>query len=210
MSVSISVRVSNMWPLSTSALLNVNRLWRDSEVVLRHSVSVPTNKIASWDIDWSSDDVTSSWGWRQEDMTPRWDRALPALQSSLRDLFSDSTNQSPNYWWSFYTHCVSTFITSFSIIIPKPNSKLPFFKWLSPVLINASFIFSAKNWWSRTPTTTLFLSIRAWTLLSFSGFVRRKSFLVAIPAAVCDRHGPHWTSLCCVKMSALNLNLPVR
>lgn len=153
LSVSISVRVSNMWPLSTSALLNVNRLWGDSEVVLRHSVSVQTNKIASWDIDWSSDDVTSSWGWRQEDMSPRWDRALPGLQSSLRDLFSDSTNQSPIYRWSFYTRCVSTFITSFSILFQSQIPSCLFFKWLSPVLINASFIFSAEYWWRRTPTT---------------------------------------------------------
>lgn len=41
-------------------------------------------------------------------------------------------------------------------------------------------------------------------------FIRRKCFLVVILTAACDRHRPHWTSLCCVKMSALNLNLLVR
>lgn len=78
-----------------------------SEVVLRLSVCRESKKR---EIDWSSDDVTSSWGWRQEDLNSRWDRALPARQSSLTALLSDSTQSIPDLRWrSFVTHRVSTF-----------------------------------------------------------------------------------------------------
>lgn len=125
-----------------------------------------------------------------------------------------------------YPSCVSTFITSFSIFIPKPNSKLPFFKWLSRALSlspnTISYCFSHLLCWELfghrrrwTPTTRLTVSFKknmshlAW--LNSCGFISWKKkkilFLWWFLTEACDCHKPHWTSLCCVKMSALNLNL---
>lgn len=120
-------------PLSQSKQRQTNEARR----LFSDAASVKTNKIASWDIDWSSDDVTSSWGWRQEDINPRWDRALPAPQSSFNSSALRLHRSIPR---STDDHSLPIvflfFITSFSIFIPKPNSKLPFFflKWLSPSL----------------------------------------------------------------------------
>lgn len=97
-----------------------------------------------------------------------------------------------------YPSCVSTFITSFSIFIPKPNSKLPFFKWLSRALSlspnTISYCFSHLLCWELfghrrrwTPTTRLTVSFKknmshlAW--LNSCGFISWKkkiSFLVVI------------------------------
>lgn len=96
------------------------------------------NKTASWDIDWSSD-VTSSWGWRQEDKNSQWDRALPA-PSKLFLTALISTSQFPVFRQPLVIHHLPAFITSSSsFLYSKANSKLPLFffisfglEWLSP------------------------------------------------------------------------------
>lgn len=87
---------------------------------------------ASWDIDWSSDDATSSWGWRQVGFKPRWGRALPSPHSSLAALLSASTKSVPDSLRSFITCRVSAFITSFSILFQSQIPSCLFVKRLSP------------------------------------------------------------------------------
>lgn len=132
LSLSLSLLSVSLWVRGSK-----QRQTKEARRLFSDEASVKTNKIASWDIDWSSDDVTSSWGWRQEDINPRWDRALPAPQSSFNSSALRLHRSIPR---STDDHSLPIvflfFITSFSIFIPKPNSKLPFFflKWLSPSL----------------------------------------------------------------------------
>lgn len=172
------------------------------------------NKTASWDIDWSSD-VTSSWGWRQEDKNSQWDRALPA-PSKLFLTALISTSQFPVFRQPLVIHHLPAFITSSSsFLYSKANSKLPLFFfhfiWFRMIVsppslslraleVHSFLIVSAGNFFSRPHDNTLSLK-RSW-IISHGWW----SSLVSLGGDFCDRHRPHWTSLCCVKMSALNLN----
>lgn len=104
-------------------------------------------------------------------------------------------------------HYPSCFCFYYLVLLfsPKPNSKLPFVKWLSPSPRTVSSTLQGTVW----PLLTSDFSVSL-TFCMVSGFIRWKSFLVVILTAACDCNRPHWTSLCCVKMSALNLNLLLR
>lgn len=171
------------------------------------------NKTASWDIDWSSD-VTSSWGWRQEDKNSQWDRALPAPSKQFLTALI-STNQFPVFRQPLVIHHLPAFITSSSsFLYSKAKFQVAFiiiffhfilFKTivslsLRALLIHSFLIVSAGNFFSRPHDDTLSLK-RSWIILH-----GRWSSLVSLGGDFRDRHWPHWTSLCCVKMSALNLN----
>jgi len=111
--------------------------WRGSEVVLRHGVSVTKQMKCHRETDWSSDDVTSSWGWRQEEVNSLGHWALPCpskcfhssalrLHQSIPDLLTIIRYPSCFYFYYLILH-----------FIPKPNYKLSFFfffKWLSRCL----------------------------------------------------------------------------
>lgn len=171
------------------------------------------NKTASWDIDWSSD-VTSSWGWRQEDKNSQWDRALPAPSKQFLTALI-STNQFPVFRQPLVIHHLPAFITSSSsFLYSKAKFQVAFiiiffhfilFKTivslsLRALLIHSFLIVSAGNFFSRPHDDTLSLK-RSWIILH-----GRWSSLVSLGGDFRDRRWPHWTSLCCVKMSALNLN----
>lgn len=124
------------------------------------------NKTASWDIDWSSD-VTSSWGWRQEDKNSQWDRAFPAPSKQFLTALI-STNQFPVFRQPLVIHHLPAFITSSSsFLYSKAKFQVAFIiiffisfclKWLSPPLplspstLNSQFSHRLRRELFFTPT----------------------------------------------------------
>ena len=117
--VFVSVRKGN---ISTSASAD----YKEAQRLFSDTASVKANKIASWDIDWSSDDVTSSWGWRQEDLNSSVRQSTSCPAKLFKRLCSPTPPIKPPprlyNGRSFVTHRVSTFITSFSILF---QSQIP-------------------------------------------------------------------------------------
>ena len=128
--VFVSVRKGKISTSASADFKEARRLFSDT-------ASVKANKIASWDIDWSSDDVTSSWGWRQEDLNSLVRQSTSCPAKLFKQLCSPTPPiKTPPLYKRTIIRYSSCFYFYYLILhfIPKPNSKLPFFKWLSPSL----------------------------------------------------------------------------